>query len=122
PTAVQDTWQGWGTSLCWWANVFGERDDVADILFTRERVPYDGQRLPGLGLNIARYNIGGCIPGSGMVVSPNIPPWKQIEGFWRDGGSADPDGPGWDWSADPRQRAMLQKARDRGVDLVEMFS
>lgn len=46
--------EGWGTSLCWWANRIGYSDvlsqKAADLLFNAET---------GLGMNIARYNIGG---------------------------------------------------------------
>jgi galactan endo-1,6-beta-galactosidase len=59
PGKAQGTWDGWGTSLCWFANVFGDRDDVADVLFTLKTVRLDDQVLPGLGLNIVRYNAGG---------------------------------------------------------------
>ena len=45
--------EGWGTSLCWWANRLGFSEklikDSAGLFFSRE----------GLGLNIMRYNIGG---------------------------------------------------------------
>jgi len=44
----------WGTSLCWWGKAHGNRDDLADIFFTRNHRPVPGQALPGLGLNIAR--------------------------------------------------------------------
>ena len=46
--------QGWGTSLCWFANRIGYSDSLAqqaaDLLYNAET---------GLGMNIARYNIGG---------------------------------------------------------------
>ena len=46
--------EGWGTSLCWWANRIGYSDvlsqKAAELLFDAET---------GLGMNIARYNIGG---------------------------------------------------------------
>lgn len=49
--------QGWGTSLCWWANRLGydESDgglvqQAADAFFSLDK---------GLGLNIGRYNVGG---------------------------------------------------------------
>ena len=46
--------EGWGTSLCWWANRIGYSDvlaqKAAELLFNAET---------GLGMNIARYNIGG---------------------------------------------------------------
>ena len=28
----------------------------------------------------------------------------------------------WDWSRDPRQRAMLQKSKERGADIFQLFS
>ena len=45
--------EGWGTSLCWWANRLGYSEELtqqaADAFFSDE----------GLGLDIARYNLGG---------------------------------------------------------------
>ena len=125
PTANYGTWEGWGTSLAWWANVFGNRDDFADLFFTTKSVTYNGTSLPGLGLNIARYNLGGCsansYDGSSMVASPNIPAYKQIEGYWHDWASATPTSSSWDWSSDATQRAALVKATQRGA-ISELFS
>jgi O-glycosyl hydrolase len=46
--------EGWGTSLCWWANRLGFSEklirDSAKLFFSKK---------DGLGLNIMRYNIGG---------------------------------------------------------------
>ncbi len=49
--------QGWGTSLCWWANRLGYDesagglvDKAADAFFSLDK---------GLGMNIGRYNVGG---------------------------------------------------------------
>ncbi|WP_434749904.1 hypothetical protein [Paenibacillus amylolyticus] len=48
--------EGWGTSLAWWANDLGgwkdqnKVDEVMDLIF---------DPVKGLGLNIVRYNIGG---------------------------------------------------------------
>ena len=50
PTTHWGTWEGWGCSLAWWANSFGNRDDLADIVFTWS-----------------------SINGEAMVASPNIP-------------------------------------------------
>jgi len=123
------SWEGWGTSLCWWAQAFGDRDDLADTLFTaRDQVSVagSGQTLPGLGLNIARYNAGACswnsINGETMVASPNIPRSRQIEGYWLNWFSDDPSSDSWNWNADAKQRAMLRKARDRGANRFELFS
>ncbi len=45
--------EGWGTSLCWWAHRLGFDDELsqtaADLFYSEK----------GLGLNIMRYNIGG---------------------------------------------------------------
>lgn len=126
PATNWGTWEGWGASLCWWAKVFGNRDDLADILFTRNSVSWQGQNLPGLGLNIVRYNAGACswnsIGGTVMSTSANIPAFRQMEGFWLDWGSSDPASSSWNWSVDANQRAMLQKAKSRGANLFELFS
>jgi galactan endo-1,6-beta-galactosidase len=126
PAQSHGQWEGWGTSLCWWAKMLGDRDDIADLLFTLKEVQLNGQRLPGLGLNIARYNAGACswnaVNGRKMVVSSHILPFRQMEGFWIDGKSQDPNSPSWNWNVDANQRAMLKKARDRGVRWFELFS
>jgi galactan endo-1,6-beta-galactosidase len=120
------TWEGWGTSLAWWAGVFGNRDDLADALFTTNSVPFGGASLPGLGLNIVRYNAGASswnsIGGQSMVASPHIPRFKQMEGYWLDWQSSDPGSASWNWSVDAAQRSMVGKARDRGANLFELFS
>ena len=45
--------EGWGTSLCWWANRIGYSDklteEAAKLFFSPE----------GLDMNIGRYNVGG---------------------------------------------------------------
>ncbi|WP_031225858.1 beta-1,6-galactanase [Streptomyces roseochromogenus] len=125
PSATYGTWEGWGTSLAWWANVFGARDDFADIFFTTKSTTYHGTALPGLGLNIARYNLGACswnsVNGESMSASPNIPSFKQIEGYWQDWTNEDPASSSWKWTADATQRAMLQKAAQRGA-ITELFA
>ncbi|GAA0900066.1 MULTISPECIES: glycoside hydrolase [Streptomyces violaceusniger group] len=125
PGTDHGAWEGWGTSLAWWANLFGQRDDFADLFFTTKSVGYGGRSLPGLGLNIARYNLGGCawtsVAGESMVASPNIPRFKQIEGYWHDWNSEDPASAAWHWNADAVQRAALAKAVQRGA-VSELFS
>ncbi|MEV6971329.1 hypothetical protein AB0M47_40155 [Hamadaea sp. NPDC051192] len=125
PSADFGVWEGWGTSLAWWGNVFGDRDDFADIFFTTKSVAYNGSTLPGLGLNIARYNLGASswnsVDGEPMVASPNIPRFKQIEGFWQDWRNTDPASSAWNWNADAKQRAALVKATQRGA-ISELFA
>merc|ERR1712186_124620 len=48
--------------------------------------------------------------------------FKQIEGFWQDSESDDPSSTSWDWSVDKNQVAMLEKAKERGANLLELFS
>lgn len=126
PAKTQGTWDGWGISLCWWAKVYGNRDDVADLLFTTNIVDFEGYKLPGLGMNIVRYNAGACswneVGDRKMVVSKSILPFRQIESYWLDGKSDDPQSKSWDWKVDANQRAMLQKARERGANYFELFS
>lgn len=126
PETVWGTWEGWGVSLCWWANVFGARDDLADLFFTTNYVSLDGQNLPGLGFNIARYNAGACgtnsFNGQAIRLSPKIPLFKQIAGYWLDGAQADPSSAGWMWNVDSNQRAMLLKAGARGANHLQLFS
>ncbi len=96
--------QGWGTSLCWWANVIGgysNRDDYADKVFK------------DLKFNIVRYNIGGGENPSGQ---PGTMQFRtQVPGF-------EPTNGVWNWSADQNQRWMLKAALKRGVTRVEAFA
>jgi galactan endo-1,6-beta-galactosidase len=106
--------------------VFGQRDDLADLFFTTREVKLGNESLPGLGFTIARYNAGACgsaeVEGRRMVVSKTIRPFRQIDAFWLDGKNSDPASASWNWNADPNQRAMLLKARERGADRFELFS
>ena len=121
-------WEGWGVSLAWWGKAFGRRSDVADVFFTlRSNLSLNGYLVPGLGLNIVRYNAGASgfhrINGtSSMVQSPNIHQSRQIEGYWLDGRSTDPSSSSWEWSLDANQRNMMLMAKARGADNYELFS
>lgn len=128
PTTKFGVWEGWGTSLCWWGAAFGDRDDLADLFFTlNTTTTLEGKTLPGLGLNIARYNAGGSSyapdsTGEEMVVSKNMIASRQIFGFWQDWDSQDPASTSWNWTADALQISMLQKAQARGASHLELFS
>ena len=75
-------------------------------------------------MNIARYNAGGCatnaIGADTMVLSPNIPAFRQMQGFWLDWYNSDPASASWNWSADANQRSMLLKAKANGRNRVEL--
>lgn len=98
------SFRGWGTSLCWWANVIGglkNHEEFADAIFT------------DLGLTIVRYNIGG---GENPAL-PTLPsdPRARMEGF------QDKDR-NWNFEADANQRRMLRAAVARGVEHVDAFA
>jgi galactan endo-1,6-beta-galactosidase len=120
------TWEGWGTSLAWWAKQFGNRDDLADAFFTLKSTRVNSETLPGLGFNIVRYNAGAssskAVGSERMVVSPNIKRSRQIDGYWVNWDSEDPASASWDWSVDGNQRSALQKAISRGANRTELFS
>ncbi len=130
PRDDRGTWEGWGCSLSWWAQGVGAssyQDTYADLFFTLKSVPFFGVSLPGLGLSIARYNIGGGgLPGDniGGTVDkrPAIMPWyKDIDGYWKDWYDSNPASLSWDFYRDSNQRNMMWAARDRGVTL-EFFA
>ena len=55
PTIQYGAWEGWGTSLAWWAKVVGGFPEPArSDYMTKAFDP-----VKGLGLNVVRYNIGG---------------------------------------------------------------
>ena len=67
--------EGWGTSLCWWANRVGFSEkltkDSARLFFSKEE---------GLGLNIMRYNIGG---GDDPTHSHITRTDSEMPGWWK---------------------------------------
>ena len=101
--ALVDSFDGWGVSLCWWANVcggYGNRETYASLAFTT------------LGLNIARYNIGG---GENPGISNTMQYRAQMPGF-------EPTNGVWNWNADQNQRWMLKRAIALGVNHVYAFA
>ena len=103
PSSVLVTnFQGWGTSLCWWANVVGgypNRTNYIDLAYNQ------------LKLNIARYNIGGGENPTNHFLAYRA----QMQGF-------EPTNGVWNWNADLNQRWVLQAALAHGVNLVDAFA
>lgn len=103
--------EGWGTSLCWWANRVGYSDSLAEQcgeLFFGDS---------GLRMNIARFNIGGGDDPSHTHITrtdSNMPGYTVYQN-----GQVS-----YDWNADANQRNVLMKAIDACSEelLVEMFS
>lgn len=126
PNSDWGIWEGWGVSLAWWAAAFGTNDNLADIFFTLDTTALGSQNLPGLGLNIVRYNAGACswntAGGETMVVSPDMIASRQMDGYWLDWTSTSPSSSSWSWGVDSNQRNMVSLAQDRGVNIIELFS
>jgi len=107
PTIQYQKFQGWGTSLAWFANVLGGtpdsvRNHYADLIFDVHK---------GLGLNIVRYNIGGGENPKYHYMEPRA----AVPGF-------EPKPSEYNWSADQNQRWFLRASMKRGVNKVEAFS
>jgi O-glycosyl hydrolase len=107
--ARRQTFEGWGTSLCWWANHVGGwaadgRDAVVDAVV---------DPVNGLGFNVFRYNIG----GGENPAHDHMGEWREMPGFQSADGT-------WNWSADANQRAVLQRIVERlgAGAIVEAFS
>src|SRR5437899_8009185 len=98
PARDLGTWEGWGSSLAWWARAIGgtrNADYYADLIYTKKVT--DG--YPGLGLNIVRYNIGGGgIDQRKENKGPKLQWQMDIHGYWTDSNNSHPAN--WNWSAD----------------------
>jgi len=75
PSYQGQEFEGWGTSLVWFANATGGypaeiRNKLADMVFGKQ----------GLNLNIARYNIGG---GNAPDVPGYLRPGGAVPGWWQ---------------------------------------
>lgn len=108
PGIEYQSFEGWGTSLCWWANHVGgwsqaARDRVVDAVVDPDE---------GLGYNIFRYNIG----GGENPAHDHMQQYRDMPGFQNSDGS-------WAWENDANQRAILQSIAQRGTDpIFEAFS
>ncbi|MET0726538.1 MAG: glycoside hydrolase, partial [Leifsonia sp.] len=86
PASPGAAFDGWGTSLVWFANATGGypdsvRQELFDKVFGED----------GLNLNIARYNIGG---GNATDVPSYLRPGGAVDGWWNpDLGASDAQGP-----------------------------
>ncbi|MER6677290.1 glycoside hydrolase [Streptomyces sp. NPDC000983] len=122
PSYAHEEFEGWGTSLVWFANATGDyppavREKLAKLLFGDD----------GLALNIARYNIGG---GNAPDVTDYLRAGGAVEGWWNapegttredtDWWSAD-DKADWNKDADATQRWWVNRIKN-DIDHWETFS
>lgn len=105
----QQTFEGWGTSLAWFANAVGgwedpEREQALAALFDQK---------DGLGLTWVRYNIGGG--DNPANPKPIIKPQNAIPGYVLRSGQ-------YDWERDATQRWFVKRAQQLGVDQIEAIA
>lgn len=109
------TLEGWGTSLSWFANGVGgwtnttNRSALMNALFSPSS---------GLGLNYLRYNIGGgdnpnC--GASGYYACITPVQQAVPGYEPTAGS-------FNWNQDANQRSVAQTAQSLGANLFEAVS
>eukprot|EP00928_Gymnodinium_smaydae_P079308 TRINITY_DN6326_c0_g4_i1.p1 TRINITY_DN6326_c0_g4~~TRINITY_DN6326_c0_g4_i1.p1 ORF type:complete len:538 (+),score=41.53 TRINITY_DN6326_c0_g4_i1:107-1720(+) len=129
PIKDHGVWEGWGTSLCWWAAVSWETpkpDVIADVLFTMkdvirfETTTHGTYDLPGLGMTIARYNAGASDVENKRMKVGKMYPRRMMPGFWVD--KEESDASTWAWDRDMQQIEMLRKAKEREANVFELFS
>lgn len=105
----EQTWEGWGTSLAWFANGAGAWSETNRTAL--EQALFDPQN--GLGLTLVRYNIGaGDNPENPTPIRPErqgVPSFEPAPGKF-------------DWNADAAQRRFLNEARSFGADELEAIS
>ena len=111
--------EGWGTSLCWWANRVGYSERLTQIAAEAVCDP-----VKGLGLNILRYNIGG---GDDPTHDHITRTDSMMPGFWKDPRYVESTGGyfwDYDWSQDRNQCSVLEKCLEVYGDgmIVEAFS
>ena len=104
--------EGWGTSLCWWANRVGYSDTLAQ----KAADAFYGD--DGLRMNIMRYNIGGGDDPSHKHITRTdsaVPGWLYPDG---DGGYV------YDYDADHNQLNVMQRCVTAAGEnaIVEVFS
>ncbi|MFJ4557836.1 glycoside hydrolase [Streptomyces massasporeus] len=122
PSYSGDEFEGWGTSLVWFANATGDyppavREKLYKLLFGDD----------GLNLNIARYNIGG---GNAPDVKDYLRAGGAVEGWWKAPAGTtredvdwwDADDPAdWNKNADKTQRWWVDRIK-KDITHWETFS
>lgn len=109
PAIKYQEFEGWGTSLCWWAVLAGKwsesnRNKLIDAIVDSDT---------GLGYNCFRYNIGGGDqPGHSHLSEA-----RAVQGFKKNENAE------YNWTADQYQRNILLGIAARGKNLIfEAFS
>jgi O-glycosyl hydrolase len=102
------TFEGWGTSLAWWAYEIGGWSSAKRNQFLAQIT----DPVAGLGYNVFRYNIGGGDDPTHNHMGAN----REMPGFKSSSGT-------WDWNADVRQTSVLSQIVATGQKvIIEAFS
>jgi len=108
PALRHQTFEGWGTSLCWWANRIGgwstdKKNQFLDLIVNPST---------GLGYNVFRFNIGGGDDPS----HSHMGQYRDMPGFQPTKGT-------WSWDADARQTSVVSRLVAIGQNVIlEAFS
>ena len=104
PSVQYQSWEGFGTSLAWWAHIVGAYPEPLRTSLVKKVIG-------DLGLNVLRYNIGGGeAPGLNFME-----PRACVPGFLSEKGN-------YDWTADAAQRWVLSMGIKMGANKFEAFS
>lgn len=117
PEATKQEFNGWGVSLCWWANMCGKWsdekiDEIVDWLVSPDK----------LNFNHFRYNIGGGDdPQNAHCTAHHMGNGKglraEMEGF------KDSSSDAYHWERDSAQRKIMLKIKEKRPDAIfEAFS
>lgn len=106
--------KGFGASDAWsiqfvGKNWIGNREDIAELLFSYEKDATGG--LTGIGLSMWRFNIGAGSVGDEVISDE----WRRAETFLNSDGS-------YDWSRQSGQQWFLSKAYEYGVSHITAFA
>lgn len=110
------TLEGWGTSLSWFANSIGgwtnttNQANLMNALFSPSS---------GLGLNYVRYNIGG---GDDPLCGTGSPHYACITPSYHATPGYEPSSGTYNWTVDANQRWVATHAQSLGANLFEAQS
>jgi hypothetical protein len=115
--AIVNSFDGWGTSLAWWAEFIGSLDEDKRKIFLSK--VFHPSNEDSLQLNIIRFNMGGApkILSNGTTPGIDFSPFKGIPSMQLSNKT-------YDWNADVFQLTVALEGLDLNNDslIIEAFS